>query len=85
MTSQIAKKSKVLVVQPLPGIGDIIWHLPHLKAIASNTASDQVTLLTKDRSLAHELLLGTKYIKEVLYLSKVKKDGQGIFGWLSIG
>ena len=85
MTGQIIKKSKVLVVQPLPGMGDIIWHLPHLKAIASNTASDQVTLLTKDRSLAHELLLETQYIKEVLYLSKVKKDGQGILGAFRLG
>ena len=85
MTSQIVKKSKVLVVQPLPGMGDIIWHLPHLKAIAANTASNQITLLTKDRSLAHELLLGTQYIKEVLYLSKVKKDGQGILGGFRLG
>ena len=75
----------MLVVQPLPGIGDIIWHLPHLKAIAANTASNQITLLTKDRSLAHELLLGTQYIKEVLYLSKVKKDGQGILGGFRLG
>ena len=72
-------------MQPLPGIGDIIWHLPHLKAIAANTASDQVTLLTKDRSLAHELLLGIEYIKEVLYLSKVSKNGQGILGGFRLG
>ena len=85
MTSQIVKKSQVLVVQPLPGMGDIIWHLPHLKAIAANTVSNQITLLTKDRSLAHELLLGTQYIKEVLYLSKVKKDGQGILGGFRLG
>ena len=26
--------SKTLVIQPLPGIGDMVWHLPHLEAIA---------------------------------------------------
>ncbi len=85
MTSQTVKKSRVLVVQPLPGIGDIIWHLPHLKAIAENTESHQITLLTKDRSLAHELLSGTKYIKEVLYLSEVKKGAQGVLGGFRLG
>ena len=85
LTSQTVKKSRVLVVQPLPGIGDIIWHLPHLKAIAENTEPHQITLLTKDRSLAHELLLGTKYIKEVLYLSEVKKDAQGVLGGFRLG
>ena len=31
---------KVAVVQPLPGIGDTIWHLPHIRAIAAHVGLD---------------------------------------------
>ena len=79
------KNTNVLVMQPLPGIGDTIWHLPHLKAIAANTPSNQVTLLTKRRSLARDLLAGTKYIKEVLYLSETRNRHNGVFGGWRLG
>jgi heptosyltransferase-2 len=79
------KKDNVLVVQPLPGIGDIIWHLPHIKAIASNTNSGQVTLLTKERSLARELLAGTSYVKEVIYLSESEHLYHRILGGWRLG
>ena len=44
-----AKRSKggTLIVQPLPGIGDTIWHLPHYKAIARAAPNGRITLLTK--------------------------------------
>ena len=47
----------VAVVQPLPGIGDMVWHLPHLRAIAAH-AGAPVTLIAKPRSLADQLLTG---------------------------
>jgi heptosyltransferase II len=31
-----ASSNNVAVVQPLPGIGDMIWHLPHIRAIAAH-------------------------------------------------
>ncbi|HBK04637.1 MAG TPA: glycosyl transferase family 1 [Acetobacteraceae bacterium] len=43
------------VIQPLPGIGDMVWHLPHIRAIAAH-AGQPVTLLTKPRTLADQLL-----------------------------
>jgi heptosyltransferase-2 len=85
LIKQAIKNTNVLVIQPLPGIGDTIWHLPHLKAIAANTFSQQITLLTKRRSLARDLLAGTNYIKEVLYLSEVKNRHKGIFGGWRLG
>src|SRR5689334_2252805 len=44
----------VAVVQPLPGIGDMVWHLPHIRAIAA-WAGGPVTLITKPRSHADQL------------------------------
>jgi len=36
-----------LVIQPLPGVGDAVWHLPHLQSIAAQPKEKAVTLLTK--------------------------------------
>jgi heptosyltransferase II len=79
------KEDNVLIIQPLPGIGDIIWHLPHIKAIASNNNSGQVTLLTKKRSLARELLAGTSYVKEVIYLSDSENLYSRLLGGWRLG
>ena len=46
----------VLVIQPLPGIGDMVWHIPHLRAIAHHEPEGQVSVLTKPRSLSDQLL-----------------------------
>tara|TARA_B100001540_G_scaffold196749_1_gene173289 strand:+ start:1290 stop:2294 length:1005 start_codon:yes stop_codon:yes gene_type:complete len=76
---------KLLVIQPLPGIGDTIWHLPHLKALSNATPSKKITLLTKSRSLAKQLLSETTFIKEVLYLSPDKEHHFGILGPFNLG
>src|SRR6476469_5416402 len=48
-------QNTVGVIQPLPGIGDMVWHLPHIRAIAAH-AGQPVTLMTKPRTLADQLL-----------------------------
>jgi heptosyltransferase-2 len=57
----------VAVIQPLPGIGDMVWHLPHLRAIAA-FAGEPVTLLTKPRSLADQLLANEPAIDDIIWL-----------------
>ena len=47
----------VAVVQPLPGIGDMIWHLPHIRAIAAHVGQP-VTLIAKPRSAADQIFSG---------------------------
>lgn len=71
-----------LVIQPLPGIGDLLWHLPHLRAIARARAPEGVTLLTKPRSQAERLLAAEPAVREVLWLERNpgRHDGpQGIW------
>lgn len=83
MTSSIPRNgpdpaSRTLVIQPQPGIGDTIWHLPALRAIARAAPEGRVTLLTKPQSLAHLLLTAEPAVAEVLYLyrgNKGKHDG----------
>ncbi|PPQ34667.1 glycosyltransferase family 9 protein, partial [Rhodopila globiformis] len=57
----------VAVVQPLPGIGDMVWHLPHIRAIAA-CIGEPVTLITKPRSLADELFAGDPAVAEVFWI-----------------
>lgn len=59
-----------LVIQPLPGIGDMVWHLPHLEALAG--AGGAVALLTKRRSRADELFAGSRLVDRVLWLERAQ-------------
>ncbi|MGD0104188.1 MAG: glycosyltransferase family 9 protein [Rhodopila sp.] len=57
----------VVVIQPLPGIGDMVWHVPHIRAIATH-AGAPVTLLAKPRSLADQLLVNESAVADVLWV-----------------
>ena len=63
---------KTLVIQPLPGIGDMVWHLPHLKAIAESTPDGKISLVTKRRSAADQMLEGAPWIAEIGWLDRAQ-------------
>jgi len=71
-----------LVIQPLPGIGDMIWHLPFIQAIARQEPEGAITLLTKRRSFADQLLSGDPAVRSVLWLDRNggEKRHDGISG-----
>jgi heptosyltransferase-2 len=85
MRSENGKPGGTLVIQPLPGIGDTVWHLPHLKAIAGSTPGRAITLLTKERSMARDLLAGADFVREVLYLAPDKGRHSGPLGGWRLG
>lgn len=62
--------SATLVIQPLPGIGDMVWHLPALTAIAALQPERRIDLLTKRRSHADGLLRGQAWLDRVLWLER---------------
>ena len=66
----LAPSRRTLIIQPLPGIGDMVWHLPHLHAIAATTVSGQTDLLTKPRSQADRLLCADSSVARVLWLDR---------------
>ena len=47
---------KVAVIQVKRGIGDVIWHLPFIQAIAAASPGGQVTFLAPPSSCAEQLL-----------------------------
>jgi heptosyltransferase-2 len=59
----------VAVVQPLPGIGDMIWHQPHICAIADHVGA-AVTLIAKPRSAADQLFRAEPAVREVEWLDR---------------
>jgi heptosyltransferase-2 len=65
---------KVAVVQPLPGIGDMIWHLPHIRAIAEHIG-EPVTLITKPRSAADQIFSAEQTVRDVFWLDR-NPDGR---------
>jgi heptosyltransferase II len=73
----------VAVLQPLPGIGDMIWHLPHIRAIAGHVGAP-VTLIAKPRSAADQLFRAERAVRDVMWLDRKPKHRRsrhdGLFG-----
>lgn len=60
---------RIAVIQPLPGIGDMIWHLPHIRALAAHFGAP-LTLIAKPRSAADQLFAAEESVSEVLWLDR---------------
>jgi heptosyltransferase-2 len=66
----------LLVVQPLPGIGDMIWHLPHIRALA-HRAGGPITLLAKPRSRADEIFAAEDTVRDIIWVDRNPKGASG--------
>jgi heptosyltransferase II len=65
--TKIGTSAKVAVIQVKRGIGDVIWHLPFIQAIAAATPSGQATFLAPPSSCAEELLAADPRVAETIY------------------
>jgi heptosyltransferase II len=63
-------------MQPLPGIGDMIWHLPHLRALAA-AAGGPVTLIAKPRSAADQLLGADPAVRDIIWVDRNPEGRRG--------
>ena len=57
------------VIQVKPGIGDVIWHLPFIRAIAAAAPGGKVAFLAPPSSRAQELLAAEPGVTETIYFS----------------
>jgi heptosyltransferase II len=55
------------VIQVKRGIGDVVWHLPFIRAIAATTPERAVTFLTLPSTHAKDLLAAEPSVGEVIY------------------
>jgi heptosyltransferase-2 len=68
------------VFQPRPGLGDLIWHLPHIRALAAQTASGRVTLIAKRSTQAEAVLAGDPAIASILWYDHNPRSPGGLAG-----
>jgi len=67
---------RLVVVQPLPGIGDMVWHLPHIRALAAQAGSP-VTLVAKPRSCADEIFGAEATVRDIIWVDRNPAIGSG--------
>ncbi|HEY1931264.1 MAG TPA: glycosyltransferase family 9 protein [Acetobacteraceae bacterium] len=71
-----ARQQRLVVVQPLPGIGDMVWHLPHIRALAEH-AGGPVTLVAKPRSHADQIFAAEDTVADIIWMDRNPTDGRG--------
>lgn len=81
---KLAPSGRTLIVQPLPGIGDMVWHLPHIHAIAATTTRERVDILTKPRSQADRLLCADPSVGRILWVEREAGRHAGLRGLLRL-
>jgi len=59
-------RPKTLVLHQFPGMGDLVWHVPYIRAIAAQSRNDQVAVLTAPSTFGRELLSGEPCVSEVI-------------------
>lgn len=67
--SPIPQMRHLALVQPRVGIGDMIWHLPHIRALARHVAG-RVTLVTRPRSMADQLVGPEDGVHDILWVER---------------
>lgn len=60
------------VIQPLPGIGDMIWLLPALQALAADAPDGKLVLFTKASTLADKVLVDEPWLSNIVHLPKAR-------------
>jgi heptosyltransferase II len=66
----------VAVIQVKPGIGDVIWHLPFIRAIAAAAPDGQVTFFAPPTSAAKDLLAAEPRVAATLYFQHAGSELQ---------
>ncbi len=66
-----------MVFQPRPGLGDLIWHLPLIRAIAAATDTGCVTLFTKPSTQADTLLHNDPAIDRIVWFDRNPRASEG--------
>jgi heptosyltransferase II len=64
------------VIQVKPGIGDVIWHLPFIRAIAAAAPDGQVTFFVPPTSAAKDLLAAEPRVAATVYFQHAGSELQ---------
>jgi heptosyltransferase-2 len=64
------------VIQVKPGIGDVIWHLPFIRAIAAAAPDGKVTFFAPPTSAANDLLAAEPSVASTVYFQHAGSEFQ---------
>ena len=67
---------RLALVQPRVGIGDMVWHLPHIRALA-HAFGGRVTLVARPRSQAAQLVGPEDGISDIFWVQRDQWTPQG--------
>src|SRR5579883_623781 len=67
---------RIAVAQPLSGIGDMIWHVPHIRALSRHFGRP-VTLIASFRSAADQIFKADDAVEDVLFIERRPKGRTG--------
>jgi heptosyltransferase-2 len=59
--------TSTVVIQSKQGIGDVIWHLPYMRAIAAASPGGKVLFLALPSTCARELLQAEPCVERTIY------------------
>lgn len=82
MMKTFKQSEKILVIQPLPGIGDLFWFDAILQSL-SIFYKKPLTLMTKRRSYADQIYRKSDYVHDILWLDRPGIHG-GIIGFIRL-
>ncbi|GEC95972.1 MAG: hypothetical protein RLZZ220_1466 [Pseudomonadota bacterium] len=71
---------RTVVVIHRTGIGDLIWHIPYLRAIAAASADGAVSLIARPSCRAADVLAAERCIAEVIEFDRKPRKGEGRSG-----
>ena len=71
-----ANVTPVAVIQVKPGIGDVIWHLPFVRAIAAAAPDGQVIFFAPPTSAAKDLLAAEQRVASTIYFQHAGSELQ---------
>lgn len=77
-----------LVVHHRSGIGDLVWHIPYIRAIAGSSAGGKVTVLARPSCMAADVLAGETCVEDVMEYDRRSRGSarkgrhEGFFGQL---
>lgn len=71
---------RTLVVLHRSGIGDLVWHIPYLRAIAERSAEGRITLLARPSCKAPDVLAGEHFIEQVIEFDRKPRASEGRTG-----
>jgi len=59
-------EQKTLVVHHRSGIGDLVWHLPYIRAVAATSAGGKVVVMARPSCRAEDILSGEPCVERVI-------------------